>query len=93
MNQIPIRALRNHTAEVLGRVKAGEIVELTEHGRPVARIVPLTLDRWEHLRLLGELEAPEVADGTDVVEIAPVDGAPGVAPASEILEGLRNGER
>jgi prevent-host-death family protein len=93
MNRVPVRALRNQTAEVLNRVKAGEIVELTEHGRPIARIVPLTLDMWEHLKLLGEVESAEENDGTEIADIAPAKGAPGVAPPSEILARLRAGER
>jgi prevent-host-death family protein len=33
--------LRQQTSRVLKRVVAGEIVEITEHGHPIARIVPL----------------------------------------------------
>lgn len=38
---IPARDLRNHTAEVLRRVAAGEEIEVLKDNRPVARIVPL----------------------------------------------------
>ncbi len=93
MNQVPVRALRNQTAKVLNRVKAGEVVELTEHGRPVARIVPLTLDRWEHLKLLGEVETAEQDGASEITDIAPADGAVGVDPPSAILARLRAGER
>jgi prevent-host-death family protein len=37
---IPARDLRNHTAEVLRRVAAGEEIEVLKDNRPVARIVP-----------------------------------------------------
>ena len=93
MNRVPVRALRNQTAEVLSRVKAGEVVELTEHGRPIARIVPLTLDRWEHLKLLGEVEMAELNDGMEIADFAAAEAAPGVARPSEILARLRAGER
>ncbi len=33
--------LRQQTSAVLKRVVAGEAVEITEHGHPIARIVPL----------------------------------------------------
>jgi prevent-host-death family protein len=47
MNAIPARDLRNHTAEVLRRVEAGEEIEVLSDNRPVARIVPLSRrQRW-----------------------------------------------
>lgn len=41
MTAIPARDLRNHTAEVLRRVEAGEEIEVLKDNRPIARIVPL----------------------------------------------------
>jgi prevent-host-death family protein len=41
MSAIPARDLRNHTAEVLRRVEAGEEIEVLKDNRPVARIIPL----------------------------------------------------
>lgn len=38
---IPARDLRNHTAEVLRRVAAGEEIEVLKDNRPVARISPV----------------------------------------------------
>ena len=37
---VGVREFKNHMGEYLRRVKAGEIVELTQRGTPVARIVP-----------------------------------------------------
>lgn len=52
-DRIPARDLRNHTAEVLRRVEAGEEIEVLKDNRPVAKIVPLSRrSRW--------LAAPEV---------------------------------
>jgi prevent-host-death family protein len=42
MTAIPARDLRNHTAEVLRRVEAGEEIEVLKDNRPVAKIVPLS---------------------------------------------------
>ncbi len=42
MTAIPARDLRNHTAEVLRRVEAGEEIEVLKDNRPVARIIPLS---------------------------------------------------
>jgi prevent-host-death family protein len=42
--QVPIRELNQDTAGVLARVEAGEVVEVTNRGRLVARIVPVASD-------------------------------------------------
>lgn len=39
--EISVRQLRNHTAEVLRRVEAGESLRVTVDRRPVAELVPL----------------------------------------------------
>lgn len=45
MSAIPARDLRNHTAEVLRRVEAGEEIEVLRDNRPVAKIIPLSWRR------------------------------------------------
>lgn len=45
MTAIPARDLRNHTADVLRRVEAGEEIEVLSGNRPVARIIPLSRRR------------------------------------------------
>jgi prevent-host-death family protein len=37
---VGLRELRHHTSDVLARVRHGETVDITEHGRLIARIVP-----------------------------------------------------
>ncbi len=39
-DRIPVRELRNHVSDVLRRVEAGETLEVTVNGRPVALLVP-----------------------------------------------------
>jgi prevent-host-death family protein len=47
MAEIPARDLRNHTAEVLRRVEAGEEIDVLRDNRPVAKIIPLSRrPRW-----------------------------------------------
>jgi prevent-host-death family protein len=47
MSAIPARDLRNHTAEVLRRVEAGEEIEVLKDNRPVAKLIPLSRrSRW-----------------------------------------------
>jgi len=38
---VGLRYLRHHTSEVLARVRHGETIDVTEHGRLIARIVPV----------------------------------------------------
>jgi prevent-host-death family protein len=40
-DEISVRQLRNHTAEVLRRVESGESLRVTVDRRPVAQLVPL----------------------------------------------------
>jgi prevent-host-death family protein len=39
--EVSVRELRNHTADVLRRVEAGERLRVTVDRRPVAELVPL----------------------------------------------------
>jgi prevent-host-death family protein len=39
-SRIPVRELRNHVSEVLRRVEAGEVLEVTVNDRPVALLIP-----------------------------------------------------
>jgi prevent-host-death family protein len=41
VNSVTVSELNRQTAKVLERVKAGESVEVSEYGRPVARILPV----------------------------------------------------
>jgi prevent-host-death family protein len=38
---VDLQDLRHHTSEVLARVQHGETIDVTEHGRLIARIVPV----------------------------------------------------
>jgi len=40
-HSVGLRDLRHHTSEVLARVRHGEIIDVTEYGRLIARIVPV----------------------------------------------------
>lgn len=46
-DHVSVRELRNHTAEVLRRVEAGERLRVTVDRRPVAELAPLPArDTW-----------------------------------------------
>ena len=52
---VGLRELRHHTSDVIARVRRGETIEVTEHGTPVARLVPIS--RPERPAILARLEA------------------------------------
>jgi prevent-host-death family protein len=54
MVRIGVRELRQNASRYLRHVKAGEIVEVTERGRLVARLVPPQGDDTPRARLLAE---------------------------------------
>jgi prevent-host-death family protein len=60
---VGIAELKAQLSETLARVKAGEEVTVTEHGRPIARIVPLRVATpaaaTQDLVRSGILRAPE----------------------------------
>lgn len=62
-DDVSVRALRNHTAEVLRRVEAGEHLRVTVDRRPVAELRPLqTRDTWvPRERVLASLVQADAA--------------------------------
>jgi prevent-host-death family protein len=53
IKQVGVRELRQNASGVLRDVKAGISVEVTDHGRPVARIIPIATSYWEGLFAAG----------------------------------------
>ena len=51
---VGVRELRNHTADVIAAVEAGEIVYLTSHRRRIAVITPVNGVEGDLLRALME---------------------------------------
>jgi prevent-host-death family protein len=53
---VGIRDLKAHLSEYIQRVKSGQSIVVTEHGKPVGRILPVGMsleDRLEMLRKAG----------------------------------------
>ena len=88
-----IRELRQYLSRYVDRVKAGETIEVTEHGRLVAALVP----RTELEDQLVDLERRGLTVSrarVDLANLAPVPRRrPGQKPLTEVLEELRAGER
>jgi prevent-host-death family protein len=88
MDRIGVRELRQHASRYLERVANGETLEVTDRGRPVARLVPITSDAWADMIASGRVTPAE--DDTDVADEAPEDYE---VDASSVLAEMRADER
>jgi prevent-host-death family protein len=75
--EISVRDLRNHTAEVVAAVKAGERLSLTVNRMPVADIVPHEPQRspWLPSHRLRTLVNEAGADNALLFDLADVRGS------------------
>lgn len=87
-----IRELRDNLPAAIRRVRAGEGIEVTDHGHPVARIVPINFrSRYEQMVAEGKIIPP--ADDRDLLDFTPLPVPEGSPTGSEILAEMRDGER
>jgi len=91
MATVGVRELRQRASELLRRVEAGETIEVTDRGRPVAVLAPLP-DRSpiERLRAAGDI-VPSQHDLDTLPDPLPL--TPGREPPSSVLARLRSNER
>ncbi len=83
--------MRQRASELLRRVAAGETIEVTDRGRPVALLSPLPeAGPLERLRAAGEVD-PATADLDELP--APLRLRAGQEPPSAVLARLRRDER
>lgn len=87
MDRIGVRELRQNASKYLERVKAGESLEITQHGQPVAQMIPMQrLSPFERLVAEGKVQRAT----RDLLELGPpLPPEPGQRPTSEILDELR----
>ncbi|WP_428338610.1 type II toxin-antitoxin system Phd/YefM family antitoxin [Mycobacterium sp.] len=88
MKAIGVRELRQHASRYLAEVAAGESIEITDRGHPVAHLVPITGDRWQDLISAGEIV--KAARSMNIDDLRPLTYP---HSASETLERLRSDER
>ena len=86
MAEVGIRALKQNASAVVERASKGEVITVTDRGRPVAQLVPLPARSLEGLVDSGLARAPKGS-----VNDLPMP-APG-EPLSEALRDLRDAER
>lgn len=90
MEKVGIRELRQNATAVLRRVAAGEVVEVTDRGRAVARIVPM-----HEASRLEQLVAEGRASGAtgDLLDVKPIPRISRKPVLSKILADMRADER
>jgi prevent-host-death family protein len=91
MERIGVRELNQNTSQVLARVQHGETIEVTERGRPIARLVPIDggLSLLDRLVAEGRAVAPSTGGR---VPVPPPFGDPDVDVAQELAD-AREDER
>jgi prevent-host-death family protein len=85
MRTISHRELRNNSSEVLRKVAAGEIIEVTNHGVVAAVLVPPSLTSYERLIAAGKVREP---DGRSV-DLRHVHRAKSNLTTGEIISDVR----
>jgi prevent-host-death family protein len=90
MRRIGIHDLTRNAGAVVRRVATGEVVEITDRGRPVARMVPL-----RHAGSAEQLiaEGRMTRRARQSAESAPLPPVPGRPLLSEAVAALRADER
>lgn len=94
MEQVGVRELRQNLSVYLRRIKQGERLEVTEHGRPVAVLSPPpeatgSMSALERLIAEGKATRPT----RDLLTLKPIQLPPGSPSASELLRRMREEER
>jgi prevent-host-death family protein len=91
MRSIGVRELRQQASRYLREVERGDAIEVTDHGRPVARLVPIPRStRVDALLATGRI-SPSAGDPLELG--APLEPRPGVRLPSVELAAMREDER
>jgi prevent-host-death family protein len=92
--RVGVRELRQNLSVYLDRVKEGERLEVTEHGRPVALLVPLPPEEDQIARLVaeGKMRPAKGSLGAWLRENPPLPAVPGEKTLTQILLEMRDEE-
>jgi prevent-host-death family protein len=91
MTTVGVRELRQRASELLRRVEAGETIEVTDRGRPVAVLAPLPeAEPLERLRAAGDV-IPATRSLGDLPKPLPL--RKGMEAPSTVLARLRRDDR
>ncbi|MFE1786137.1 type II toxin-antitoxin system Phd/YefM family antitoxin [Streptomyces sp. NPDC059506] len=90
MASIGLRDLSHHTSRIVNRVRQGEVIEVTDHGKPILRLVPIKEGESVRDRLISEGRLRPALTTELPAEISFADEGPS---PSEALADLRDEER
>ncbi|KJE19528.1 prevent-host-death family protein [Frankia torreyi] len=91
VDRVGVRELNQSTSQVIDRVRRGETIEVTDRGRPVARLVPIGRGTAALDRLVTEGRAiPPATEGP--VPMPPLLGDPAVSATNDLIA-MRDEER
>ncbi len=95
MKRVPITSLKARLSEYLEAVKAGEEIVVTDRGRPVAKLIPMTGEGQEDARIAELVKAglarPPIAPLSDDFWTLPRPADPEGRALQFLLEERRNG--
>lgn len=91
MDRVGVRELNQNTSQVIDRVRHGETIEVTDRGRPVARLVPIGRGTAALDRLVAEGRAMPPATGGPV-PMPPLLGDPSFSVTNDLIA-MRDEER
>jgi prevent-host-death family protein len=78
MNQINLADAKTRLSELVDRVQAGESIEITRRGKPVARLIAITVPRKPvdvaALRALTDTMTPSAQSAADLIRAMRDDG-------------------
>lgn len=90
MKSVGIRALKQNASAVVADAAAGEVVMITDRGRPVAQLVPVPSGRIDALVAAGRARLPKQS----LAELAaPARRRRGRRRLSELVDEMRADER
>ena len=90
MSQVGVRALKQNASAVIAAAAAGVEVTITDRGRPVAQLVPISSGRLNALIVSGRAR-PAKRPLSQLP--APPRRKPGRSPLSKTLAEMRDSER
>ncbi|MDE3203077.1 MAG: type II toxin-antitoxin system prevent-host-death family antitoxin [Acidobacteriota bacterium] len=90
MSTVGIRALKQNASQVVARAAAGEVVTITDRGRPVAQLVPVPGGRVAALVASGRARP---AKGSLAALGPPPEASPEQPILSEVVATMRGEER
>ena len=95
MDSVTVSELNRQTARVLDRIKAGESLEISEYGRPVARLLPAAPTTGSPLldRLIAQGRAVPAANSGTLPPTPPRDASEQGISLSAALAEMRDDER